>query len=68
MSNRAEVDAAYTRLEVAVAAFKAEIEAFRAVHDTETVGLDYWAAGLDDTMFEISEDIDVAYDPAASNE
>ena len=57
MKTLAEVNAAYAELEAAVAEFKAAIVKFRDVYDPTTVGLDYWADGLDDTMFEIDEDI-----------
>ncbi len=57
MSKLEQVNTAYAELEQAVVAFKAAIAKFNAVYEPQTVGLDYWADGLDDTMFEISEDI-----------
>ena len=57
MSKLEKVNTAYAELEQAVVVFKAAIAKFNAVYDPQTVGLDYWAEGLDDTMFEISEDI-----------
>jgi hypothetical protein len=44
--------------------FQKAIAKFRKVHDCETVGLDYWSAGLDDTMFEIEEDIAATFEDA----
>lgn len=57
MSKLEQVNTAYAELEQAVLTFKAAIAKFNSVYDPQTVGLDYWADGLDDTMFEISEDI-----------
>ena len=59
------VNTAYAELEQATQAFQAAILKFRGVFETETVGLDYWSAGLDDTLFEIREDIDSYFGEAA---
>jgi hypothetical protein len=57
----ARVQAARDELEGAIVSFQAAIDKFRKVHDCETVGLDYWSAGLDDTLSEIDEDIAEAF-------
>jgi hypothetical protein len=55
---------ALAELEVAKKAFQKEIAKFRKVYDCDTVGLDYWADGLDDTMFEIEEEISAKFEEA----
>jgi hypothetical protein len=57
MATKDQAISAFTALEAAKTQFQAAIEQFRKVYDPKTVGLDYWAEGLDDTMFEIDEDM-----------
>lgn len=55
---RAEVEAQLTKLKNAVIVFQSAIEEFEEVYTCETVALDYWSSGLDDTLSEIEEDIE----------
>ena len=55
--DKAHADAAYTELEQAARVFQAAILKFRSQFETDTVCLDLWCQGIDDTLFEISEDI-----------
>ena len=65
MSEQDTVNKPFEELHKAVGEFQQAILKFRGVFETETVGLDYWSDGLDDTMFEISEDIDAYFEEAA---
>jgi hypothetical protein len=59
-----KVRKALAELEQAKKEFQKAIQKFRKVYDCDTVGLDYWADGLDDTMFEIEEDIAATFEEA----
>ena len=49
---------AFDELELAARAFKAAIEKFGNVYEPNTVGLDYWAEGIDDVLSEIEQDME----------
>lgn len=59
MARADQIHTAFAELEKAVTVFQEAILEFKRTYDPRTVGLDYWAAGLEDTLFEIQEDIDV---------
>ena len=54
-----QIQMAYDELAQAVETFKDAIIEFKRTYNPNTVDLLTWQAGLDDTMFEISEDIEV---------
>ena len=49
---------AFAELEVAKEKFFDALSKFNAVYDPETVGIDTWYAGIDETMGEIEADIE----------
>ena len=55
---RDQVEAAYAKLQDAKDVFAQAIAEFGQVYNCDTVGLDYWAEGLEDTMYEIYDDIE----------
>jgi hypothetical protein len=54
-----KIQLAYDELAWAVETFKEAIIEFKRTYNPNTVDLLAWQEGLDDTMFEISEDIEV---------
>ena len=57
MNEKDKADAAYTELEQAARVFQDAILKFRSQFETNTVCLELWRQEIDDTLFEISEDI-----------
>ena len=64
MSEQDTVLKEFEELHKAVGEFQQAILKFRGVFEPQTVGLDYWSESLDDTMFEISEDITSYFEEA----
>ena len=59
--SQAEVRAAYAKLEKASQVFSDAILEFQKTYEPNTVGLDYLISGLEDTMYEIKEDINFEF-------
>jgi hypothetical protein len=61
MATKAKVTAAFLELELAAIAFKAAQHRFQNVYDPNAVGMTEWQESIDDTLFEIKEDINAHF-------